>query len=159
MSDLFPGIPTEIQWIPSFGSIVSSEEDSSQIGRCPNVLRKISFIDDKLTMSYHNSTIWVSIWIIQSEVNSWRWATQFQGISTKKIFLTTETSPFLKLSQREMDMVRTNVSPPNQSTTVPVNSMHWGKMCSENCPFHFFTFFSQWVSQFPLRLHTSNLVE
>lgn len=93
MSHLFPGIPTEIQWIPSFGSIVSSEEDSSQIGRCPNVLRKISFMDDKLTMSYHNSTIWVSIWIIQPEVNSWRWAKKFQGISTKKIFLTPETSP------------------------------------------------------------------
>lgn len=95
MSDLFPGIPTEIQWIPSFGSIVSSEEDSSQIGRCPNVLRKISFIDDKLTMSYHNSTIWVSIWIIQSEVNSWRRATKFQGISTKKIFLPLKPRLFL----------------------------------------------------------------
>lgn len=58
ITSLKRGIPTEIQWIPSFGSIVSSEEDSSQIGRCPNVLRKISFIDDKLTMSYHNSTIW-----------------------------------------------------------------------------------------------------
>lgn len=52
------GIPTEIEWPQSFGSIVSSEEDCFQFGRCPNIVRKISFMDNNATLSHQNSTIW-----------------------------------------------------------------------------------------------------